>query len=110
MTELDDMALVAQYAGKNSEEAFAELVRRHVNLVYSVALRYAGQGADAQDITQTVFITLARKAGKLCEKTVLTGWLYETTRFTAMSFMRNNFRRQLREQEAETNPDDSSGA
>lgn len=110
MSELDDMALVAQYAGKNSEEAFAELVRRHVNLVYSVALRYAGQGADAQDITQTVFITLARKAAKLREKTVLTGWLYETTRFTAMSFMRNNFRRQLREQEAEANPDDSSGA
>jgi RNA polymerase sigma factor (sigma-70 family) len=110
MTDMDDMALVAEYAGKHSDGAFSELVRRHVNLVYSVALRYVGQVADAQDVTQAVFIVLARKAGSLRERTVLTGWLYETTRFTAMKFMRTSLRRQLREQEAQDLPTDSNSA
>src|SRR6516162_10012147 len=107
MSEMKDMALLGQYSGKGSEEAFAEIVRRHIDLVYSVALRYAGRAEDAQDIAQTVFTLLSRKAGKLREGTVLTGWLYETTRYTALRFMRNNIRRQLREQQAQAVGGDS---
>ena len=83
MADLNDMDLVREYADRNSEAAFAELVQRHINLVYSVALRYAGNPRDAQDVTQAVFIILARKAAGLRQRTTLTGWLYETTRFTA---------------------------
>ena len=94
------MDLVREFARDHSEAAFTELVRRHVNLVYSVALRQAGQAGDAQDIAQAVFILLARKAPALREHTVLTGWLYETTRFTASRWLRTVHRRQAREQEA----------
>jgi RNA polymerase sigma factor (sigma-70 family) len=100
MPDASDMALVRQYARGNSEPAFAELVRRHINLVYSVALRYTGQAQDAEDVTQAVFIILARKADGLRGKTILTGWLYEVARFTAMKFLRTTTRRRIREQEA----------
>ncbi len=94
------MDLVRDYARNHSEAAFAELVRRHLNLVYSVAWRYAMQDGDAQDIAQAVFIILARKAAGLGERTVLTGWLHETTRFTAARWQRTAARRHAREQEA----------
>jgi len=55
MADASDMDLVREYAARNSEPAFAELVRRHVNLVYSVALRFTGQPQDAQDVAQAVF-------------------------------------------------------
>lgn len=100
MPDANDMDLVREFARRNSEPAFAELVRRHLNLVHSVALRLTGSAADAQDVTQAVFITLARKAAGLRERTVLTGWLYEATRFTAARFLRSRARRQAREQEA----------
>ena len=100
MTDVSDMDLARKYAAGNSEPAFAELVCRHVNLVYSVALRFVGNAGDAQDVAQAVFIILAQKAGDLPERTVLTGWLYETTRFTALRFLRTKTRRQSREQEA----------
>lgn len=100
MTDADDSALLREFAGQNSEPAFAELVRRHINLVYSVALRFTGNGNDSEDVTQAVFIILARKAGRLSERTVLTGWLYETTRFTALRWLRAQVRRRAREQEA----------
>ena len=93
------MELVRQFARTQSEAAFAELVRRHLNLVYSAAFRYAGQDQDAQDIAQAVFLVLARKAGSLRDQTVLAGWLYETTRFAATRWQRSQMRRQSREQE-----------
>ena len=100
MADANDMDLVREFARHNSETAFAELVHRHINLVYSVALRFVGNPEDAQDVTQAVFIILAQKAARLRKKTVLTGWLYETTRFTAARLLRTRARRQAREQEA----------
>ncbi len=100
MQTLDDMTLVREFATNKSEAAFTELVRRHLNLVYSVARRCTGNDGDAHDVTQAVFIILARKAAGLREKTLLTGWLYETTRFAAARLLRTNARRHAREQEA----------
>jgi RNA polymerase sigma factor (sigma-70 family) len=100
MPDANDMELMQEYAGRNSEAAFAELVHRHINLVYSVALRLTGDSADAQDVTQAVFIILAQKAASLRHRTSLTGWLYETTRLTARQSLRTRVRRQAREQEA----------
>jgi RNA polymerase sigma factor (sigma-70 family) len=100
MPELDDIALLRQYAENNSELAFAQLVGRHVNLVYSVALRNVGDPHAAQEISQAVFIILARKAKSLSSKTILSGWLYQTTRLTVANFLRGEIRRQKREQEA----------
>ncbi len=94
------MELVREFARHNSETAFTELVRRHINLVYSVARRCTGNDGDAHDVAQAVFIILARKAAGLREKTLLTGWLYETTRFAAARLLRTNARRHAREQEA----------
>jgi RNA polymerase sigma factor (sigma-70 family) len=94
------MDLVREFARNHSEAAFTELVRRHLNLVYSVARRCTGSDSDAQDVTQAVFVILARKAPRLRARTVLTGWLYETTRYTAACLQRTNARRHAREQEA----------
>lgn len=96
----NDMTLLWEYLDRNSETAFAELVNRHINLIYSVALRYTGNSHDAQDVTQAVFVILARKAPTLRQRTNLTGWLYETTRFTCGLVLRTRFRQKAREQEA----------
>lgn len=100
MPEVKDMDLVREYARCESEAAFAELVRRHINLVHSVALRCVANAEDAQDVTQTVFLILAKKAAGLCNRAVLAGWLYETTRFTAAHLRRARARRHARDQEA----------
>ena len=91
------MELLRQYADRNSDEAFAALVARHVNLVYSAALRKTGNADAAGEITQAVFIILAKKAGRLSQRTILSGWLYQTTRLTAKNFLRSEARRQRRE-------------
>jgi uncharacterized protein (TIGR03435 family) len=100
MAELDDHQLLAQFARENSEAAFAALVERHVNLVYSVAWRGTGNAHAAEEITQAVFIILGQKARRISGKTILTGWLYQTTRLTVANFLRGEIRRQKREQEA----------
>ncbi len=94
------MKLLREYARQNSEAAFAELVCRHINLVYSAALRHVGIAAQAEEITQAVFVILARKSASLREDQILDAWLFETTRLTALSFLRGERRRQFREQEA----------
>jgi uncharacterized protein (TIGR03435 family) len=100
MPEPDDITLLRQYAEEHSEAAFAVLTERHVNLVYSAALRHTGSPHAAEEITQAVFIILAKKAGSLSSGTVLSGWLYSTARLTAANFLRGEIRRQHREQEA----------
>jgi RNA polymerase sigma factor (sigma-70 family) len=100
MPDANDMDLVREYATRNSEPAFETLVRRHVSLVYSVALRQAGNPAQAEEITQAVFLILARKAARLRPDTILAGWLHETARFASASFLRGESRRRRREQEA----------
>jgi RNA polymerase sigma factor (sigma-70 family) len=113
-----DYELLRRYAKSRSEEAFAELVRRHVNLVYSAALRQLGNDAHlAKDVAQTVFTDLARKAGPLVRggdassPNSLTGWLYTSTHFAAAKIARTENRRRgreenfMREPVAETVPD-----
>ena len=96
----DDMALVREYAASHSEPAFATLVESHIALVYSAALRQAGDDDLAQEITQAVFILLARKARSLGPGTILSAWLYRTTRFVAADALRTRSRRSKREMEA----------
>src|ERR1700743_1831957 len=97
---LDDMQLVRDYAQRNSEEAFATLVSRHINLVYSVALRQARDPHLAEEITQVVFIILARKANSLSPKTIVPGWLCRAARNVSARALTLQHRRQLREHEA----------
>src|SRR5438132_697099 len=99
----EDAHLLRRYAAQHSEEAFAELVRRQVNLVYSAALRLVnGDVHRAQDVTQQVFTELARRADRLSRHPALAGWLYTTTRLMARRVIRSEERRKLREQEATT--------
>jgi len=96
----DDLTLLREYARRNSEEAFAALVSRHVNLVYSVALRQVRNPQLAEEITQVVFIILARKADSLGDKTILPGWLCRAARYASANALTIQRRRQHREQEA----------
>ncbi len=93
-----DLDLLQQYARQNSEEAFATLVQRHLDLVYSAALRQVRSPQLAEEVSQSVFADLARNAGKLKSDTILTAWLYAVTWRTAIDVVRKESRRQFREQ------------
>jgi RNA polymerase sigma factor (sigma-70 family) len=96
---IPDPELLERYATGRDEAAFAELVRRHVNHVYSTALRLVGGDAHlAEDAAQTVFADLARKASALRKCRALSGWLHTSTRFAAAKLVRSEQRRRQREQ------------
>src|SRR5437588_980634 len=100
MGNVGDMDLVREYASRKCEDSFTTLVSRHINIVYSVALRQVGNAQHAEEITQAVFLTLARKAPSLRQGTVVSGWLFQTARLTAANFQRRELRRRHREHEA----------
>src|SRR5215467_9075192 len=96
-----DAELLREYASRGGETAFAEIVRRHTNLVYSAALRQAESAAAAGEIAQSVFVDLARGAKglapRLSAEASLAGWLCRSARNQALNFRRNEYRRHARE-------------
>lgn len=101
MSTIDSRALMREYVRDHSEAAFEQLVRRYINLVYSVALRRVqGQAPLAQDVAQVVFTDLARKSASLPADIMLGGWLHRHTCFVAASTLRGEQRRLERERQA----------
>jgi RNA polymerase sigma factor (sigma-70 family) len=100
VNSLSDQQLLRDYATRRSEPAFAELVRRHVDLVYSAALRMVRDSHLAEDVTQGTFMALAKNAHQLAHHPVLSGWLHRTAQNLAVKIIRTDTRRRAREQEA----------
>jgi RNA polymerase sigma factor (sigma-70 family) len=98
----DDAELLRRCGEEGANDAFSELVQRHVNLVYSAALRQLNGDAHlAADATQLVFTDLARKAKSLTGHRVLAGWLFTSTRYATAKLVRGERRRHAREVEAQ---------
>ena len=100
MNDQTDPQLLRAYADRRSDPAFAELVRRHLDHVHSAALRMVNDSHLAQDVTQGVFVALAKNAGQLTDRAVLSGWLHRTAQNIAAQTVRTDVRRRAREQEA----------
>jgi RNA polymerase sigma factor (sigma-70 family) len=101
MTELkSDGELVRDFVERGSEQAFADLVERHTNLVFATASRGVSDPAAAAEVTQSVFIALARKAAGLRRQPTLAGWLHRTTLLEVRQWWRGEMRRRTREQTA----------
>jgi RNA polymerase sigma factor (sigma-70 family) len=100
VNSLTDQQLLGDYAERQCEAAFAELVRRHVDLVYSSAVRMVCDAHLAEDVSQAVFAALAQNARQLTDRPVLSGWLHRTAQNLAAKAVRSDVRRRAREQEA----------
>src|SRR6266852_2648997 len=100
MNSLTDQQLLLDYCEHRSEAAFAELVRRHVDFVYSAALRMVCDSHLAEDVTQGVFVAFAQSAAQLTNRRALSGWLHRTAQNIAAQTVRTIERRRAREQEA----------
>jgi RNA polymerase sigma factor (sigma-70 family) len=97
-----DIELLDAYAESRSEDAFGELVTRHVDFIYSAAMRQLRNAHLAEEATQAAFIALSRKAGRLQRRTVIAGWLYRAVHFAALNLQRSEARRKHWEKEAAT--------
>jgi RNA polymerase sigma factor (sigma-70 family) len=97
---MDDAELLREFVESRSEKAFAGLVAKYINLVYSTALRMVQDAALAKDVAQMVFIQLARKAPLIRSGNALPGWLYRVTRCQAANILRDDRTRRQRETEA----------
>jgi RNA polymerase sigma factor (sigma-70 family) len=101
MEMTDSQTLLIEYGENGCESAFRDLVGRYLDLVYSTALRQVGGDAHlAQDVSQTVFLHLAKKAGSMPRSVLLGGWLHQATCNVAATVTRAERRRQLRERQA----------
>ena len=97
---MNDAELLQDFAERGSESAFRALVDRHLPLVFGTARRITGNGTLAEEIAQTVFLLLARKARNFNPEAVLTGWLFRTTRFVSARALRTEQRRRRYEEAA----------
>jgi RNA polymerase sigma factor (sigma-70 family) len=95
----DDFELLREHIVRGSDEAFRTLVERHSGMVHGAALRVVRNEHLADEITQAVFVILARKANGLRHGTILAGWLYRTARFVALEALRTEQRRQQHHQD-----------
>lgn len=106
-----DLELLARYDRDKAEDAFAELVRRHLSMVYSAALRQVRSQHLAEEVAQSAFLKLARQAGQLKAHGVLPAWLHQVTRREAIDVVRREASRHLREQIAfERNASDANAS
>ena len=101
---MNDWELLREYAERKSERAFELLVNRYVDLVYSTALRCVANAHLAEEVSQAVFLILARKADNISRRTSIAGWIFRTTRFVSARAIRTEQRRRLREDEAAAMP------
>jgi len=97
---MTDHELLRRYVQEGAQDAFGELVRRHINLVYSAARRQVRSAQLAEEVAQSVFVDLARNGRHLRPDQPLGAWLYVVTRRTAIDVVRRESRRQAREQTA----------
>jgi RNA polymerase sigma factor (sigma-70 family) len=95
-----DFELLREFVRKGDQTAFADLVRRHLDLVYATALRKVEDAGAAQEVAQNVFSALARKAWRFASDDSLPAWLYKTTLLEAKEWLRGELRRRRREQTA----------
>jgi len=105
---MNDTRLLREFAENGSETAFTSLVNRHLDLVYSAALRRLGDAHAAQDLTQAVFCLLAQKAGRLGPEAVLVAWLHRAVCLAAAKHWRTEYRRRRHELEVARRPPESS--
>jgi len=104
-----DAQLLGAYAGSGDPEAFKALVDRHINMVFSAARRQMTSQHDAEDVTQAVFIILARQAGKFDQHVILPAWLYRATLFACHSARKAQTRRKRHEMAAATHKTEAVG-
>jgi len=98
--DLSDSELLAACAGSSRDEAFGEIVRRHVDAVYSSALRSLGDSHAAEEAVQAAFLALAKRIGGLPPGTVIAGWLHRAVQFAARNLRRAEARRRHWEDQA----------
>src|ERR1035437_5466242 len=97
---LSDWALLDRYAKDGNQQAFAELVERHVNVVYGAARRIlGGPGKGEQDVVQAVFLLLSERAGRIKRQTAMAAWLFRATDYCCRNVKKEEMRREKRERE-----------
>jgi RNA polymerase sigma factor (sigma-70 family) len=95
-----DSQLLRGYLQQQDEQAFAELVRRHIGWVYHLAMRQLRDPADAEDATQAVFMLLLRKAGRFRDAQPISPWLFHSTMFMCRDARKSRQRRAIHERKA----------
>jgi DNA-directed RNA polymerase specialized sigma24 family protein len=97
---IDDSELLRRFVEQNSQPALTQLTARYVDVLYALAVRRLGGTSRADEVVQTVFVDLARKARALQHRPVLIGWLYAAVHLQASHVLREESRRRGRETEA----------